>query len=67
MARNERNRRRPQQAAGGHRTLLWLFNGVLAGVGGVFVATASAAVTAIAAAAAVVIAVTVIVMTRRLP
>ncbi|MFF0123815.1 MULTISPECIES: hypothetical protein [Micromonospora] len=67
MARNERNRRRPQPDSGGHRTVLWLVNGVLAGVGGVFVATESAVVTAIAAAAAVVIIVTVIVVTRRLP
>jgi hypothetical protein len=67
MARNERNRRQPQRDSGGHRTALWLVNGVLAGVGGVFVATESAVVTAIAAAAAVVIIVTVIVVTRRLP
>ncbi|RNH98847.1 hypothetical protein EEZ25_24415 [Micromonospora aurantiaca] len=67
MARNERNQRRPQRDSGGHRTVLWLVNGVLAGVGGVFVSTASTVVTAIAAAAAVVIVVTVIVVTRRLP
>jgi len=62
-----RNRRRPQRDTGDHRTVLWLVNGVLAGVGGVFVTTASAVVTAIAATAAVVIAVAVIVVTRRLP
>jgi hypothetical protein len=67
MARNERNRRRSQRDSGGYRMVLWLVNGVLAGVGGVFVMTASAVVTAIAAAAAVVIAVAVIVVTRRLP
>lgn len=65
MVRNGRNRR-PQRGSGGNRTMLLLVNGVLAGVGGVFVTTASAVVTAIAAAAAVAIAVTVIVVTNRL-
>jgi hypothetical protein len=67
MVRNKHNRRRPQRDNGGHRTVLWLVNGVLAGVGGVFVTTASAVVTAIAATAAVVTVVAVIVVTRRLP
>ncbi|NMO51445.1 hypothetical protein HH310_09605 [Actinoplanes sp. TBRC 11911] len=49
----------------GHRKVLWLVNGVLAGVGGVFLTTASVLVTAIAAAAAVAIAVTVIAVTGR--
>lgn len=65
MVRNGRRRGRPQPGGDGHRKVLWLVNGVLVGVGGVFLTTASVLVTAIAAAAAVVIAVAVIVMTGR--
>lgn len=51
MANREAQRRKSS------RSTPWLINGVLAGVGGVFVSTTSVVVTAIAAAAAVAIAV----------
>jgi len=54
MGRRGRDAGRGQ--AGG---VVWVVNGVLLGVGGVFLTTASALVTAIAAGAAVVVGVTV--------
>ncbi|MFG2045685.1 hypothetical protein [Dactylosporangium sp. NPDC048998] len=63
MARNRHRRGRPRAGGDGHRKVLWLVNGVLIGVGGVFLSTASVLVTAIATVAAVAIAVAVIVIT----
>ncbi|MER7417933.1 hypothetical protein ABT346_14300 [Micromonospora peucetia] len=65
MERSVRRHRQPQPNGAGQRGVLWLANGVLVGVGGVFLTTASALVTAIAAAAAVTITVAVVAMTGR--
>lgn len=66
MARSVRRSRQSLPVGdNGHQGVLWLVNGVLVGVVGVFLITASALVTVIAAAAAVMIAVTVVVVTGR--
>ena len=63
MVRNGHRRSRLRPGDDGHQKVLLLFSGVLTGVGGVFLATASVLVTTIAAAAAVLIAVAMIAMT----
>jgi hypothetical protein len=65
MAKKTTGSRQPQRSGGWtDRGLALLVNGMLVGVGGVFVATASVVATAIAAAAALGLAVVIVLATR---